>query len=128
VTESSNWLVLVVEDEPDGLHVVTKLLETYNIAAHGVSTAEEALALLQENHYNGAIIDLALPGIDGWGLLERIHSNAQTAALPCVAITAYHSSSVRQQAQQSGFVEYFPKPLNDRTFVAEFVSVIDSGG
>lgn len=123
---TSDWLVLIVEDEPDGLTIVSALLEANNIATHGVRTAEEALSLLSQHHYNGVIIDLALPGMDGWQLLAAIRADERTAHLPCFAITAYHNSTVRRQASESGFMDYFPKPLDDRHFVDELIHAINA--
>ncbi|NDJ60794.1 MAG: response regulator [Chloroflexi bacterium] len=126
MTTPSEWLVLIVEDEVDARDVVAKLLAKSQIATHSVATAEEALELLAEYQYNGVIIDLALPGMDGWDLLKAIRSDEAIAHLPCFAITAYYNSSVRHQAEQLGFDLYFPKPLSHRTFVSDVVAAISS--
>ena len=70
------------------------------------------------------MIDLGLPGMDGWEVLQAIRANPETAGLPCVAMTAFHTSSVRQQAIEAGFNAYFPKPLDDTLFVRELSRVI----
>ena len=115
----NDWHILVVEDDPDGQEVVARILRHHNIAADFVGTAEEALDLLGENAYSATIVDLALPGMDGWRLLETIQNEPDTANLPCVAITAYHSAEVAVQAIDAGFVAYFPKPLEATSFVRE---------
>lgn len=125
MSSPKQWRILVVEDEVDGQEVVAELLGYFSITSDAVGTAEEGLTRLTEQPYNGAVIDLALPGMDGWDLLRAIRSNPQTAALPCVAITAYHTSVVRQQAIEAGFDAYFPKPLDDSTFVRELSRVIE---
>src|SRR5258706_3997357 len=99
--------VLVVEDEPDGQEVIAQLLKHFLMETDQVASAEEALQLLTEHAYSGAVIDLALPGMDGWELLKLIRSTPHTTHLPCVAITAFHTSTVRQQALVSGFNAYF---------------------
>ncbi len=120
----SNWKLLVVEDEPDGQTVVSGILEYFNVQTEAVGSAEDALRALKNTHYDGAIIDLALPGMDGFGLIRTICKNADWAALPCVAITAYHTSLVKQQAIDSGFDAYFSKPIDDTTFVRELMRVL----
>ena len=122
----NEWRILVVEDEIDGQEVVAELLSYSNIQSDAVMTGEEALKLLKSRTYNGVAIDLALPGMDGWEVLQAIRSNPETAGLPCVAMTAFHTSSVRQQALEAGFDGYFPKPLDDSTFVRELSRVISS--
>ena len=120
----SEWTALVVEDEPDGQLVVAGILELFNVATDAVGTAEDALRALAEHQYQVAIIDLALPGMDGLELVRTIRQNPATANLPCVAITAYHTSSVKQQAIDSGFNAYFAKPIDDTIFVRELNRIV----
>ncbi len=119
----NNWHMLVVEDDRYGSEVVASMLNYYQISADYAHTAEEALQYLGETAYTMAIIDLNLPGKDGWSLLNSIQSNEQTAALPCVAITAYHDARVAQEALRAGFVAYFPKPL-DTGFVRSLQEIL----
>ena len=116
--------ILIVEDEPDGQELVAALLSDFDIAIDAAATAEEAIDLLSEHDYTGVIIDIMLPGMDGWELLKAIRNEPRLAELPCVAITALHSSAVRQHASQAGFDAYFPKPLDDVTFAQELSAVI----
>ncbi len=115
----SEWTVLVVEDDPDGQEVVGRILKFHNIHADIAGTGEEALALLDRNVYSIAVIDLALPKIDGWRLLDAIRSSPKTKGMPCVAVTAFHSAEVATKAIKSGFAAYFPKPLDATSFVRE---------
>lgn len=121
-----NWRVLVVEDEPDGQMVVAGLLDIFHIGVDAVGTAEQALAALERSPYTCAIIDLALPGMDGEQLMKRIRRNPTLAGMPCVAITAYHTSSVKQHMIDAGFDAYFAKPLDDTSFVREITRVINT--
>ncbi len=127
MTDMSNWHILVVEDEPDGQVVVAGLLNYFGIQINAVSSAEEALSALKALDYDGIVIDLALPGMDGVTLIREIRSNPKTAHLPCIAITAYHTSYVKQQAIDAGFNAYFPKPIDDTSFVRELSRVIVDG-
>lgn len=118
------WRVLVVEDEPDGQVVVSRMLRYFKVAADAVGTAEDALRALADSQYSAAIIDLALPGMDGIALVRAIRANPMTATLPCIAMTAYHNSAVRAQAIESGFDAYFSKPLDDTAFFRELSRVV----
>lgn len=115
----SDWHVLVVEDDPDGQEVVSRILRHHKITADVVPTAEDALGRLKGERYNLAIIDLALPAMDGWTLLKNIKESPQMKAMPCVAVTAFHSADVAVQAITAGFAAYFPKPLEATSFVRE---------
>jgi CheY-like chemotaxis protein len=117
--------ILVVEDDQDGQEVVARLLRYHNISFHIVFTAEDALEALNLGKYTGAIFDLALPGMDGWSLLEAVKANPATQELPCVAVTAYHSAEVAVKAIEAGFAAYFPKPLESTSFVRELQRVFN---
>jgi len=124
MVDVAQWSILVVEDEVDGQEVVSSLLSNFNITTETAFTAEEALKLLKHKNYTCAVIDLALPGMDGLSLVKRIRENPATAHIPCVALTAFHSSQVRQQAIAAGFNGYFPKPLEEMSFVRELQHLI----
>ena len=115
---SNSLPILVVEDDPDGQDVVAHILSYMKIPHDVVGNAEQAGANIAQRGgaYRAVIIDLALPGKDGWTLLQEIQSNRTTAHLPCIAITAYHASGMREQALRAGFISYFPKPIEATGF------------
>jgi CheY-like chemotaxis protein len=120
-----DWTVLVVEDEPDGQTVVAGILSYFHIRVEAVGTAEEAVKALAARAFNAVVIDLMLPGMNGLTLVQSIRENSTISALPCVAITAYHSSAVKEQALDCGFDGYFSKPLDDTAFVRELSRLIE---
>ena len=118
-----NWHLLVVEDDPDGQELVERILKYHKIAYTTTANAEDALQALEG--CTGVIIDLNLPAMDGWSLLAEIKKNPQTAHLPCVAITAYHSAELAIKAIDKGFAAYFPKPLDATAFVRELERIFN---
>lgn len=121
-----HWSVLVVEDDPDGQAVVAHVLEYMRINIDVVSDAEQASHLLFEEgrRYSAIIIDLALPGKDGWQLLAEIQQNPATASIPCIAVTAYHTAKLREEAITNGFVAYFAKPLEATAFARQLEALL----
>ncbi len=120
----NNLHILVVEDEPDGAEVVSRILRFHNIDHEVASNAEDALMMLHDELPSAMIIDLALPGMDGWKLLRTLRDNDRTAHIAAIAVTAYHSSLVAQKAVQVGFDAYFSKPLDTTSFVRELERVV----
>lgn len=116
--------LLIVEDEIDSQQVMSSLLDIVHIVADSASSAEAGLGYLEANDYDAVIIDLALPGMDGFGLLNEIRSSAELKNLPCVAVTAFHSSEVKKQALEAGFDGYFAKPLSTRNFAHDLMEVL----
>lgn len=124
MTDLSKWIVLIVEDEKDAQDVIITLLQQYNMSIATAFTGEEALEKLKGARPTLALIDLALPGIDGWAVLEAMRADPALAGIPACAMTAYHSTVVAQEAIQAGFTAYFPKPISARTFVEDLVNVV----
>lgn len=124
---NKNGRILVVEDDPDGQEVVTVMLEHLGMPVDVAGTAMEAEALLfvAERPYNAIIIDLALPDKDGWELLGLIQAYEKTTTIPCVAVTAFHTSKLREQAMQAGFVAYFSKPINPVAFAQRLLELLE---
>ena len=118
--------VLVVEDDPDGQELVARILFRAKIPVEIAGTAEDALQLLSPDEHFAVVIDLALPGIDGFELLSRIRENDSLMMLPCIAITAFHTPSLKQRVINEGFNDYFPKPLDDSRFLRTMKEIISS--
>jgi CheY-like chemotaxis protein len=121
----ANWNVLVVEDEADSMELVQGLLSHYGIHSVGAGSGEEALQLLKDMKPTLIIIDLALPGVDGWGLLNAVRANKTLSRIPCVAITAFHTPELAEQAIAAGFDAYFAKPIDATSFARELQAIVD---
>lgn len=115
---------MLVEDEPDAQEVVKSLLSVYDIEVTTAFSGEDALEVLAVRQPTLAIIDLALPNMDGWQLLASMRADPALAGIPAIAMTAYHSTHVAQEAVAAGFAAYFPKPINAHTFVDDLVTVL----
>ena len=110
----TNRHILVVEDDPDGQEMIVTVLQHLNFIVDTADNGEEASNMLFDlgGGYNAVIIDLALPGKDGWELLGEIINNPNTESIPCIAVTAFHNSKLREEALRAGFTAYFPKPID----------------
>jgi CheY-like chemotaxis protein len=118
--------ILIVEDDPDGQALVSHIINHIKLPFEVVGDAENAAQKLFQagSNYRAAIIDLALPGKDGWELLADVRANAATAQMMCIAITAFHTSKTREEALRAGFDFYFSKPLNATKLAQELDSIL----
>jgi len=123
---SDQTRILVVEDDPDGQAVVAHVLDFLHYPIDIAGDADQAIAYLSQNsgEYRAAIIDLALPGRDGWDLLGEIKGTPETAELPCIAVTAFHTSKTREDALTAVFIAYFSKPLEASSFARELEAIV----
>lgn len=120
----ANDPILVVEDDPDGQEVVARMLKQVKLDVEIAGTAEEAWEMLHRNTYAGAIIDLALPGQDGFQLLNAIRNDTAINHLRCIAVTAFHTPELKYDALRNGFDSYFAKPLNRTLFLGAIEELI----
>ncbi len=113
------WQLLVVEDEPDSANVVEMMLNAARIATEIAVNAEDALDVLlnRPDAFDAIIIDLALPGMDGFALMKAIRATASVKHLRLIAVTAFHTPELRSRAIKAGFDAYVPKPLDTTLFI-----------
>lgn len=118
--------ILIVEDDPDASSLVSHIVQHLQQPFEAVSDAEQAITRLYSSGktFGAVIIDIALPGKDGWELLKYIRSQPTTENLRCIAVTAYHTSKTREQAVLAGFDAYFPKPLDATHFARELATLL----
>ncbi len=118
--------ILVVEDDPDGREMITTVLQHMNFIVDTADDGESASEILFGSNlsYDAIVIDLALPGKDGWELLDEVLSNQHTAQVPCIAVTAFHNSKLREEALRAGFTAYFPKPVDGTQLGRELDRII----
>ena len=122
----SQLRLLVVEDDLDGQEAIATMLEHMNFEVHTADTGEQAVAALFEsgNRYDAALIDLALPGMDGWDVLRTVMESPDTENMPCIAVTGYHTSKLREQALMEGFTAYFSKPIDSTMLGRELEQIL----
>jgi CheY-like chemotaxis protein len=110
--------VLLAEDDPDLLRFaeVTLRLGGYRVLA--AADGESALALVRRARPDVVLLDLRLPGLDGWELLERLRSDAALERVPVVVVTASADPSERERASAARVVEFLVKPLSADTLLA----------
>lgn len=120
----NTWQVLVVEDEFDSLTVVSKILKFHGIQVVVAHHGGECMELLQDLSPTLIVTDLAMPMMDGWQTLAAVRANPRTQHIPVVAVTAYHSVDVAEEAINAGFDGYFAKPVDPRSFVQSLERII----
>ncbi len=111
-------LVFVVEDEPDLREVVRRNLELEGHEAVVAGDGAEALAALAEGlRPDLVLLDLALPGLDGWEVLRRLkaHPEPAVAATPVVLLTGRSTELDRIRGGIEGAVQYLTKPVEMAT-------------
>ena len=114
--------ILVVEDNDDARESLRLLLELDGHEVLATVSGEDGLAHAQSGDFTIALIDIGLPGIDGFEVARRLRAMARGAELRLVAISGYGQPLDRQRAQAAGFDAHLVKPVDTdhlRTVLAE---------
>jgi two-component system cell cycle response regulator DivK len=106
--------ILIVEDSPDNMKLFRTILGLKGHVVTGLSGGEGLLQTIEREAPDLVLMDIQLPGKDGFALLQEIRASA--AAVRVVALTAHAMSGDRERALQAGFDGYITKPIDIRTF------------
>ena len=104
--------VLVVEDNEDAREAVRCLLE---VRGHRVDVAGEghqAVAVALERRPEVALVDISVPGLDGYEIAQRLRATSEGKAMYLVAMTGYGEPDHRRRAMESGFDAHLLKPVD----------------
>ena len=113
-------LVLIVEDNERNLKLVRDVLQVKGYTTLEAGTAEDGIRLAAERKPDLILMDIQLPGMNGIDALRALRSDASTANIPVVAVTASVMQQDRKQITEAGFNGYVGKPIN----IKEFLSAI----
>ena len=107
--------ILIVEDNPDNMRLVRTVLRLKGHVIHELTDGEGMLALIAAEQPDLVLMDIQLPGKDGFELLEEIR-RSPTPRLRVVALTAHAMSGDRDRTLEAGFDGYITKPIDIRGF------------
>jgi len=102
--------VLVVDDEPDAVELLTEFLTAKGYEVIAASNGEEALRRLQEDRPHLILLDVRMPRMDGLEVLRRVREIDQ--AVGVIMVTAVHEEETGRRALQLGAFDYITKPLD----------------
>ncbi|MEO5710394.1 MAG: response regulator [Nocardioidaceae bacterium] len=114
--------VLAVDDQPANLRLLDAVLTPRGVTVHRASGGEEALALLAQHDVDVVLLDIVMPGMDGYEVCRRIRKDDRTAFLPVVMITA-SGSQERLSALECGADDFVQKPFDQAELVARVTSL-----
>ena len=107
--------ILIVEDSPDNMKLFRTVLRLKGHEVTGLSGGDGLLQAIEQEPPDLVLMDIQLPGKDGFALLQEIRSSA-ASRLPVIALTAHAMSGDRERALEAGFDDYITKPIDIRTF------------
>ncbi len=104
--------LLVVEDNLVNQQVIEAVLQAAGIQSHLASGGREALKMLQEYSYHAVLMDVQMPGMNGYETTRAIRNELGLTELPIIAMTAHAGSGERGKCLQAGMDDYLSKPVD----------------
>jgi DNA-binding response OmpR family regulator len=117
-------LVLIADDDPDILELVSLTLERDGYEVAQARNGEEALRIASERHVHLAVLDLMMPGIDGYEVTRRLRARARENRLPILILSAFAEDRQAAEALAAGADAYMRKPFSPRDLLAKAGSLI----
>ena len=119
--------ILVVDDDPTMVKLINVNLKLNNYSVIEATSGEQALDVLSKESLDLVVLDIMMPGVDGWEVLRRIRGSAETQEMPVILVTAKTQDSDVIRGWELGADEYVIKPFNPLLLVEVIKMVLDRG-
>jgi DNA-binding response OmpR family regulator len=121
-----NKKILVVEDDPSSLTLLTYVLGQEGYEVLTASDGFAALKTAQNEHPDLIILDVMLPGLDGYEICRRLRQQPQTATVPIIFLSARANKGDKDVGLRMGANSYLTKPTDPSTILAEVETLLAS--
>jgi two-component system, cell cycle response regulator DivK len=111
--------ILVIEDQEDNRQILRDLLTSANFEVIEALDGEAGLTAAAAHRPDLILMDIQLPGIDGYEATRRLKADAALHAIPVIAITAYELNEAEDKARAAGRDAYMAKPISPRKLLAK---------
>jgi two-component system cell cycle response regulator DivK len=111
--------ILAVDDQEDNRRILRDLLTSAGFEVLDAVTGEDAVAVAESQRPDLILMDIQLPGIDGYEATRRIKANPALRATPLIVVTSYALSGDEAKATAAGADAYVSKPFSPRALLAK---------
>lgn len=111
-------LILIVDDTPTNLDVISEALSDEGFDLAIATSGERALQQVERRQPDLILLDIMMPGMDGFETCRRLKENSKTSDIPIIFMTALADTDSKVQALELGAVDYITKPFHDKEVLA----------
>ena len=115
--------ILIADDYDDNRELLQLLLSGAGYNVREASDGDECLVIARNESPDLIEMDLSMPVLDGWGVLQELKADQRTLTIPCMAVTA-HVELDRNEAIETGFRAYVSKPYTAETLLKTIATVL----
>ena len=116
--------ILVVDDEEKNIKLIKGMLMRENFIIEGCLSGEAAIDAIQDGKPDLILLDILMPGIDGFELCRMLKKEVQTRTIPIVMVTALKEREERKKALEAGAEDFLNKPLDQFELMARVKSLL----
>ncbi|WP_319578037.1 response regulator [uncultured Methanospirillum sp.] len=109
--------ILVIEDNVQNMYLIHFLLESNGLTVLEALNGQDGIRLAHEEKPEIILLDIQLPGMDGYEIAKIIRSSPDIQDIPIIAVTSYAMAGDRERILAAGATDYIEKPINPETFV-----------
>lgn len=106
----SDW-ILVVDDDTSNLRMASHILSKENLRVSCLKSGEDTIRFLEENRPDLILLDIHMPGMDGFDTIAAVRSNEKTADIPVIFLTADDDSETETKGLKAGAMDFIKKPF-----------------
>jgi len=117
--------ILVVEDNEINMYLSCRILKSSGYEVIEARSGEEGVELAIKEKPDLIIMDIQLPGIDGYEATKRLRKSEADGEIPIIALTSYAMAGDRKKAIKAGCTGYIEKPINPETFISEIKKFLE---
>ena len=109
--------ILIADDYEDNRELLRLMLATDGYTILEARNGRECVSMARLDPPDLVLVDLAMPELDGWGVLRELRADERTTSIPCVAVSA-SASAGRESAIEEGFNDYLAKPFRKQDLLS----------
>lgn len=123
-TEQERNLILIIEDDEDSRFVYGAMLRQNGFDVETATSGDVGLRMAREHDPQAILMDVSIPGMDGWAVTSRLKRNEKTSRIPVIVITAHAFPEDRERSQAVGCAAFLTKPCEPRRVLDEVCRVL----
>lgn len=116
--------ILIIEDNEQNLYLETFILQKNGHEVIQARNGETGIALAEQMAPDLILLDIQLPGMDGYSVAQKLRGNPRIANMPIIAVTSYAMTGDRVRILEAGCTSYIEKPINPDTFHQEITQFL----
>ncbi len=117
--------ICLLDDEQDPIDILSAYLRRYNTRIDGFTDPTAAMAHLKERRPDILLLDVMMPGIDGWDFYNKVRKDARLANLPVLFVTCLADHEIEPEMEEGHLCATLSKPVDRKLLIHKIVDLLD---